>query len=208
MGSFYARRPLGTMTTIAVTLVVLLAPFSVPAQTADAPPSAVCAQPVLAGGASSQQTMDRRVSKALKRATRNVNAEDYTDARAWVGQLDLDQLTPYELAMAEGVLFRIADAEQKYDEARQHVVRAIESCGLTDEGVASAQDAINRIDTDARLAATCGGDALCASTRASTSRPRPRQTPYTTSPWPNYRSPPVANDQTCRGCTRAIDGPR
>ena len=100
MVSFAARRPLATITTIAVTLVVLLAPISAPAQTADAP--------------------------------------------------------PFKLAMAEGVLFRIANAEQKLGEARQHVVRALESCGLTDQGVANAQNVIITIDAllgEARLLA-------------------------------------------------------
>jgi hypothetical protein len=148
MVSLDARRALGTITKIAVALVILLAPFSAPAQTAVAPPSDVCALPVLADGESSQQTMDRQVGKALKRATREINREDFADAREFVGQLELDRLTPYELAMAEGVLYRIANAEQKYDEARRHVMRAIESCGLTDQGIADAQDALNRIDAD------------------------------------------------------------
>lgn len=100
--------------------------------------------------------MDRHVGKALKRAIRKINAEKYSDARALVGELELDQLTPYELAMAEGVLFRIANAEQKPEEARQHVVRALESCGLTDQGVANAQGVIMTIDArlgEARLLA-------------------------------------------------------
>jgi len=149
MVSFAARRPLATITTIAVALVILLAPLSAPAQTASATPFNVCTQPVLPDGESSPLTMDRHVGKTLNRAIRKINAEKYSDARALVGELELDQLTPYELAMAEGVLFRIANAEQKHEEARQHVVRALESCGLTDQGVANAQGLI--ITIDARL---------------------------------------------------------
>ena len=306
MVSFAPRRQLATTITIAVTVVILLAPFSAPAQTADAPPFNICAQPVLPEGESSPLTMDRHVEKALNRAIRKVNAEKYTDARALVGELHLDQLTPYELAMAEGVLFRIANAEKKHDEARQHVVRALESCGLTDQGVANAQGVIITIDArlgEARLLADwaespcvkpapnaissegpsepsteerlqafqhlyvsvvgyarCrdvkyklaasksappeelsqlamertaaieelelqaaifeqrfgypdGVDALIATlrgptlaaSRASTRRPPVRQPAYTSSPWPTP-SPPIVNDQICRGCTRAIGG--
>lgn len=306
MISFDARRPLGTITRIAVTLVILLAPFSAPAQTAGAPP--VCAQPVLPDGESSPLTMDRRVGKVLNRAIRKINAVEYTDARATVGELELDRLTPYELAMAEGVLFRIANAEQKYDEARQHVVNAIESCGLTDQGIANAQGVIMTIDArlgESRLLADWAespcvkpepnaiagegpsepsseerlqafqylyvsvvGYARCkdvkyklaasanaspeelsqlamertagieelelqaaifeqrfgypdgvdvliarlrgptpATSQASTRRSPPRQPAYTSSPWPTP-PPPRVNDQTCRGCGRAIDGGR
>lgn len=301
MVSFDARRPLGATTRIAAILVILLAPLAAPAQTAGAPPSPVCAQPALADGESSPQTMDRQVERTLNRAIRQINAEDYADARALVGELGLDQLTPYELAMAEGVLYRIASAEKNLNEAREHVVRAIESCGLTEQGVARAQSAIVTIDAllgEARLLAEwtespcvrpsepnpiaseqpskarledrlqafeylyvavagyarCtdvkyklgasnnasqeelaalasertaaidelelqagifeqrfgypdGVDVLVARLRgppASARRP-PREAPYTTSPWPNYESPPMVNGQTCRGCTRAIN---
>jgi hypothetical protein len=156
MASLSARRSLGTTIKIAATLVILLAPFSTPAQTAGALPPDGCGQSVLPDGESSSVAMDRRVGKALNRAIRKINAEEYTDARASVGQVKLDQLTPYELAMAEGVLFRIANAEQKYDEARQHVVRAVASCGLTDQGIAYAQESLMILDArlgEARLVA-------------------------------------------------------
>jgi hypothetical protein len=156
MASFDARRPLTTITKLAVTLVILLAPFAAAAQTAGAPPSPVCAEPALDDGESSHRTIDREVGRTLNRAIRRVNAEDYADARALVGELNLDQLTPYELAMAEGVLYRVAGAERKLDEAREHVVRAIESCGLTEQGLARAQSLIITLDAlrgEARLVA-------------------------------------------------------
>jgi hypothetical protein len=144
MASPNAWHPLGTIIKIAVTLVILLAPISAPAQTAGAPAANICTQPVLPDGESSPLT--RHVGKALNRAIRKINAEKYTAARASVGELELDQLTPYELAMAEGVLFRIANAEQKYDEARQHVMRAVASCGLTEQGMAYAQESLMILD--------------------------------------------------------------
>jgi hypothetical protein len=207
-----ARRPFGAIG-ITVTLVIVLEPVPARAQVASALPSNVCAQSAIADSASSSRTMDRGVKRTLNKARRAINAEDYTDARALVDQLELDQLTPYERAMTEGVLFRLADAEHRYDEARQHVVRAIESCGLTNEGIANAYDTINRIDARLAADAACGGDALCrsqrATTQASTRASQRRGTPvgHTRSPWPE-RSPPIVNDQTCRGCTRSIDGYR
>jgi hypothetical protein len=165
MVSFDVRRSLGTITKIAVTLVVLLAPFSASAQTAAAPAPDVCAQSVPPDSGPSPRIMDSRVDTALNQARRRINAGNYTGARASVGQLELDRLTPYALAMAEGLLFRIANAERKYDEARRHLVRAIESCGLTAEGIAGAQEAIKRID--ARLAT----DTLCTTVAQPASPP-------------------------------------
>jgi tetratricopeptide (TPR) repeat protein len=148
MVSFDARPTFGTITRIVGTLVILLAPFSAPAQTAGAPAPVACPQSVQPDSGSSPRTMDRSVGRALDRAMRAINAKGYADARASVGELDFDQLTPYELAMAEGVLFRIANAEREYGDARQHLVRSIESCGLTVQGIADAQEAIKRIDAD------------------------------------------------------------
>ena len=97
------------------------------------------------------RVLERPVRVALEAAVDALNAKRYAEARAAVGQLQRDVMTPYELGMAEAVLFRIADAELRYGDARQHLVNAIESCGLSEDGIADAQDAIKRIDE--RLAA-------------------------------------------------------
>jgi hypothetical protein len=84
--------------------------------------------------------------KALNDAIAALQAERYTEARAALGNLSLDQLTPIERSNTEHILFRIARAEGKYGEARQHILNAIESGGLNEQEVANAQDRLKEID--------------------------------------------------------------
>jgi hypothetical protein len=93
---------------------------------------------------------DLRVGRALNEAITALNAEQYADARAALGELRLDGLSPFERGKAELVLFLIAHAEDKLAEARQHLVSAIESGGLTEQEVVAARSDIERVD--ARLA--------------------------------------------------------
>ena len=71
-----------------------------------------------------------------------------------MGELTLDRLSPYERGIAEGVLFRIAYAEQDYCEAREHLLSAIESGGLT-EPRTDAQEALERLDASTRDGSSC-----------------------------------------------------
>jgi hypothetical protein len=125
---------------------VLFAPFAASAQDLDRCKLPAFLQAVVPDNDSLPRALDRPVRTALDQAVDALNDKRYAEARAAVGQLERDVMTPYELGMAEAVLFRIADAELKYDDARRHLVNAIESCGLTSGGIADAQDAIRRID--------------------------------------------------------------
>jgi flagellar basal body rod protein FlgF len=83
--------------------------------------------------------------KALNGAIAALNAKNYAEARAVLGKLRLDRLTPYERGKTEQVLFNIAYGEQKYVEAREHLQKAIDSGGLSEQEVAQARRQIQQI---------------------------------------------------------------
>jgi len=92
-----------------------------------------------------------RTGATLNTAIELLNAKRYDDARAAIGVLRLDRLSPYERGKTEQILFHIANGERKYAEARQHLQNAIESGGLTQQEVTQTLRQIEQID--ARLAA-------------------------------------------------------
>jgi hypothetical protein len=99
--------------------------------------------------ASLPQTARQRgptASRAHNRAIAALNAERYDKARAVLGELSLDRLTPFERSYTENILFRIALAEGKYGEARQHILNALDSGGLNEQEIANAQARLAEID--------------------------------------------------------------
>jgi hypothetical protein len=90
-------------------------------------------------------------AKALNEAVAAIRAKRYDEARAALGELDLERLGPYERSNTEHLLYRIAYAEGRYGEARQHILNALDSGGLNEEEVAHARARLE--DVDAALAA-------------------------------------------------------
>jgi hypothetical protein len=129
----------------AVVFVIAISPFATFGQD-NGPPRAVREFSVV-----QPQQMSPQVGKAFNEAISAMNAKRFDAARRAIGELRLDRLSPYERAKTEQVLFHIATAEEKLAEARQHLVKAIESGGFNEQETASAQTAIEEID--ARLAA-------------------------------------------------------
>ena len=85
-------------------------------------------------------------AKALNGAIAALKAERYDEARAALGELNLDRLTPFERSNTEHILFRIARAEENYGEARQHILNAIDSGGLNEQEIAHAQERLKEMD--------------------------------------------------------------
>jgi len=75
-----------------------------------------------------------------------LKAERYNEARAAIGSMSLDQLTPFERSNTEQVLFWIPRAEGQYAEARQHILNAIDSGGLNEQEIANAQERLREIE--------------------------------------------------------------
>lgn len=79
-----------------------------------------------------QGTIDERTGEILNEAIEFLNVEDYASARASMGELRMDRLSPYERSRAEQILFQIAYASENYDEARTHLQAAIDAGGLNE----------------------------------------------------------------------------
>jgi hypothetical protein len=138
---------------IAAALVIVLAPAVAQTPDAAAPPPFL--QEVLKDLVPSPRTAPPLVApgpaKSINDAIAALNAKQYAEARAALAEVRRNPLSPYELGIVEVTLFHIAYGEEKLAEARQHLLNAIETGGLSAEEVAATQRNIERID--ARLAA-------------------------------------------------------
>ena len=65
--------------------------------------------------------------------------EKYAEAQAAIGTLNLEKLSPYERSKVEQILFNISYAEEKYEEARQHLQRSIDAGGLNEQEISQAR---------------------------------------------------------------------
>jgi len=74
--------------------------------------------------------IDVQTGKILNEAIELMNMENYTGAAAKIGTLKLDNLSPYERGKVEQIMFNIAYSQDKYEEARGHLQKAIDSGGL------------------------------------------------------------------------------
>ena len=90
-------------------------------------------------GGGSQGAIDAVTAKALNTAIEALNMEKYAEAQAAIDTLKLDKLSPYEHSKVEQILFNIAYAQEKYDEARAHLQKSIDAGGLNEQEVAQAR---------------------------------------------------------------------
>jgi len=74
--------------------------------------------------------IDVQTGKILNEAIELMNMENYTGAAAKIGTLKLENLSPYERGKVEQILFNISYSQDKYEEARGHLQKAIDSGGL------------------------------------------------------------------------------
>ena len=91
--------------------------------------------------------MSPTVGEAFNEAVLALNAGRFDKAGDAIGKLRLDRLSSYERGKAERVLFNVAYAEKDFTAARQHLVNALESRGLSEPETAAAQEQIRRINT-------------------------------------------------------------
>ena len=90
--------------------------------------------------------MSPRVGEAFNEAVVALNAGRFDKAGDAIGKLRLDRLSSYERGKAERVLFNVAYAEKDFTAARQHLVNALESGGLSEPEAAAAREQIRRIN--------------------------------------------------------------
>ena len=90
-------------------------------------------------GGSGPPPIDVATAKALNTAIEAMNMEKYAEAQAALGTLNLEKLSPYERSKVEQILFNISYAQERYDEARQHLQGSIDAGGLNEQEVSQAR---------------------------------------------------------------------
>lgn len=80
-------------------------------------------------------SIDAATGKTMNEAIELLNMDDLTGARAKLGTLKMDRLSPYERSRVEQMLFQISYQEEKYEEGRQHLMNAISAGGLNESEV-------------------------------------------------------------------------
>jgi len=80
-------------------------------------------------------SIDMATGKTMNEAIEFLNMEDYASAEATLAKLKMDKLSPYEHSRVEQILFQIAYQQDKYEEARQHLMNSIQAGGLNEQEV-------------------------------------------------------------------------
>jgi tetratricopeptide (TPR) repeat protein len=83
-----------------------------------------------ADAASQSTSIDAQTGRILNEAIELLNAENLAGASQKISTLQLDRLSPYERGTVERILFNISYAQERYEEAREHLQNAIDSGGL------------------------------------------------------------------------------
>jgi tetratricopeptide (TPR) repeat protein len=86
-------------------------------------------------GASQQPQIDVATARAINAAIEALNADHYAEAQSAIAALKIDKLSPNERSKVEWVLFAIANGQQKFGEAREHLDRAIKAGGLNEQEI-------------------------------------------------------------------------
>lgn len=97
-------------------------------------------------GSASSQRIGAATGAALNDAIVALNARNYGAARDAIARIFLDRVSSFERGKIEQILHAVSVGEGKYAEAREHLVSAIESGGLTPPEVANALSQIGAID--------------------------------------------------------------
>ena len=84
-------------------------------------------------------TVGIETGKVLNEAIELLNKEDFKAASAKIETLKLDKLSPYERSKVEQIMFNISYSQEKYDEARGHLQKAIDSGGLNAQEIEQAR---------------------------------------------------------------------
>ena len=104
--------------------------------------------------ASLQRQLDSDAVPTLNTAIAHVDAGQYAEARAAIGELDFERLTPFERSKAETILYTVAYREENYEEAGEHARKALDAGGLSPGNAFRARLALADIDVMLRLRET------------------------------------------------------
>jgi hypothetical protein len=83
--------------------------------------------------------IDAATGEVLNAAIAALNAERYDEATNAIATLDRDSLSGFEQSRVEQILFNVAYKQERFDDARAHLGRAIDAGGLTPQEVTQAR---------------------------------------------------------------------
>lgn len=83
--------------------------------------------------------IDARTGEIMQEAIEFLNMEQYAQARAKLGELNVDRLSPYERSRVEMLFFNLDITDENYAGARQHMEAAIASGGMNDQDVSQGR---------------------------------------------------------------------
>lgn len=115
------------MTSSLLIVAALAAPYAAVAQDAKdkAPPAT--------------GSIDAATGKILTEAIELLNADNYSGAKAAIGRIKIDSLSPYERSRTEQILSSIATSQEDYGTARKHLQAAIDAGGLNEVEVSDTR---------------------------------------------------------------------
>ncbi len=90
-------------------------------------------------GGRSGATVDPATGKALNAAVEQINAGKYNEAKATLGKMSLDRLSPYEQSRVHQLSAAVEQGLGRYGPARDHLAKAIASGGLNDQEANAAR---------------------------------------------------------------------
>src|SRR5262249_21181312 len=89
--------------------------------------------------------VDPTTGKKLSDAIEALNAGKFDDAKALLGKLNPEKLSPYELSRVEQIYASIAQSQNDYTGALKHIQAAIASGGLNEQEVQQAKYQVAQI---------------------------------------------------------------
>ena len=84
-------------------------------------------------------SIDAQTGRILNEAIELLNAANYAGAAQKISTLQLDRLSPYERGRVELILVNVTLWQEKYEEARGHLQKAIDSGGLNAQEIEQAR---------------------------------------------------------------------
>jgi tetratricopeptide (TPR) repeat protein len=84
-------------------------------------------------------TIDERTGGILQEAIEFLNNDQFNEARAKLGELNLERLSPYERSRVEQMFFSLDIQEEDFAGARQHMEAAIASGGMNDQEISTGR---------------------------------------------------------------------
>src|SRR5688572_16339603 len=98
-----------------------------------AAPEAGVAQPKKKQAAPAGPAIDPLTGKRINEALEHVNGQRYAQAKAVLGKLNLERLSPYERSRVEQILASIDHAQENLPGARSHLGQALAVGGLNEQ---------------------------------------------------------------------------